>query len=166
MELFIELKRFLRYLGFIEFDGPYARLYAILSKICIIIIIIGGIGMQAGYFILEKNLTISKQIQCIVGIIGDLYCVVVFFTFTTQTKLFLDIMEVIEKRIDERERKFNRPIYKLRCDQVEYLTVILRMFLIGIIIVMLVVPTSIYSYFNYYVNGMGEESFIQPFPSK
>lgn len=166
MAIFMELKRFLRYLGFIDFDGPYAHLYAIFSKIFIIFTILGGIGMQAGYFILEENLTISKQIQCVVGIIGDLYCVVIFFTFSTQTKLFLDIIDVIEKRIEERERKFNRPIYKMRCDQVEFLTVMVRMLLIGLIIAMLVVPTTIYSYFNYYVNDMGEDSFFQAFPSK
>lgn len=166
MAIFVELKHFLRYLGFLKFNIPQAHSIAITLQFGVIFAIICGTSASAAYLILEKDGTMGEQVQCIAAILAYIYCAIVFVAFSLRAQQFLGMIDIIEQRILTREREFNRTMYKKRCNEVENLTIKVKIFLLGIIIALLIVPTTIVSYFNYFVNDMGEESFIRAFPMK
>lgn len=76
------------------------------------------------------------------------------------------MIDIIQAQIEERERKYGRTVYKKRSEEVEQLTIKVRYFINVALIALLIIPTSIVSYVNYYVKDKGPESFVLFAPMK
>lgn len=165
MAIFVELKLFLRYLGLLEFDGRNAALIAIILQTCVLSAILCGTAASLGYIIMEEC-TLGELIQCIGSSLALFYCGIVCVTFLFQKKRFLHMIDIIQAQIEERERKYGRTVYKQRSEEVEQLTIKVRYFINVALIALLIIPTSIVSYFNFYVKDKGPASFVLFAPMK
>lgn len=160
MEIFTRVKLLLRFVGLVQFDVPNAHIIALILKISVAFSIICAMSASAAFLITETEAPFDIQIQCFATIIVDVYGICTFAIFVVQIKNFIKVMKVLEDVIDERNRKYGRTIYAEINDEVEDFTMKVTTFVASTVFPLFVVSTSAISYYNYYVRGRGEASFM------
>lgn len=167
MIVFINLKRYISFLAVLGFDRPHGRTIRIVLSIIVFIAICSPFSITAGHLFLEKDASFEKQVQCGAAVLSLLYVVIVATIFSYWKQQFFGMVGDIEEQIEVRYCKYGRTIYKETSDAFETFTIRMILFLnVFLTILMGVIPATVASYYNYYVNDMGEASFIESVPSK
>lgn len=159
MQIFTELKRFLRYVGLLEFNTPNAHKIAIILQTIALLVQIIVLLPTMAFLLFDKDAVLGDRIQCLATFLSYAYCVLVFSIFLFRKQEFLGMITVLERTIDERNRKYVRTVYTEMNDEVEQLSVKVKIFVGGLVTPMLMTPPMVVSFFNYYVRDMGAESF-------
>lgn len=167
MTIFENLKSYVRFLGYLRFDKPFADIISIVLSITVVCGVLGVFSTSLAYLVLEENITIHDQVQCISSIfaIALVIWVIVIFAFNKQQ--FFRVIEDVEKQIRICERKYGSAIYKKANVEFESFTTKMIIFVNGILAIgTATIPVIFTSYYNYYVLNMGEASFVTSDPSK
>lgn len=166
MAIFVKLKQFLRLIGFLEFNIRCSQILGTSLRIITLSVLLCGFSATLAYPILEEGASLQEQIQSIAAALAYLYSTGILLIFECQKQQFHNIIENIEKKIKEREREFNHTVYKKSNSDFETLTIRMIIFINVFLVLLLMLPTTIISYYNYYMNNMGEASFIAAVPIK
>lgn len=159
MDIFRTLKRYLRLIGFLEYDRSYAYLIAIGLRSVVITGIVFKFSSTAAYLFFEKDAPLHKQVLCIASMLTMTYVAITTFTFLTKKQNFFGVIKDLETQIAERERKYGRAVYKEANAAFEAFTTKMIFALNGILgFVVAIIPVTLVSYFNYYVSHLGEDS--------
>lgn len=159
MAIFIEIKRFLRYIGLLELNLPYAHIIAIILQFATLITMILGTLPTFAYFLYEKDAVIGEKVQCVATTLAYFYVIVAFLIFCYRKDTFIGMIKTIEWKIHERERKYGRTVYREMSAEIGQLSAKVEFFMGGIVIPLLIIPTLLVSYFDYFVREKGEASF-------
>lgn len=159
MEIFTELKRILCYIGLLEFNVPNAHLIAIILQASTFITMTIGTLPTFAYLLYEDDAVIAEQIQCVATTLAYLYVFVALSIFSSEKDKFFGLIQTIDEKIHERERKYGRTIYSEMSAEIGRLSAKVMIFMGGIVIPLLIIPTMLVSYFDYYVMDKGEASF-------
>lgn len=166
MAIFVNLKQYSRFLGAIDFNRPNASSIRIVLNAIVIVVITVSILITSGFLIFERGATLSKYIQCGATLVSLFYVSSVLIIFAFQKELLLGLIDDIEDMIADRERKFSRPKYNEITEKIEDFTIKAIIFMNVLIgFGMTILPTTIVSYYSYYVSGNGEASFMESYPS-
>lgn len=167
MAIFKTLKIFLRLIGFLEYDRPYAYLIAIGLRSAVITGIVLKFSSTTAYLFFEKSAPLHKKILCLASMLSMTYVALTTFTFLTKKDRFFGVIKDLEAQIAVRERKYGRTVYKEANVAFEVYTAKMIISLNGILAFgVAILPVTLVSYYNYYVNDLGEDSFIVSVPAK
>lgn len=158
MAIFTELKRFLPYIGILKFNRSYANVFAFASKAIQFGAILFGFFGTLTFLLFDKEAVIGVKVQCFGGFATNCYFVALYLFYVVRGDEFLDLMKLIEKHINERERKFSRKMYKEKSIEVEAMTKKVETFIAASVLT-LIIPTTIICYLKYYVMNKGADSF-------
>lgn len=158
MAIFTALKRFLPYIGILKFNRSHANIIAFASKAIQCGAILFGFFGTLTFLLFDKEAVIGVKVQCFGGFATNCYFVALYLFYVMHGEKFVDLIKLIEKHIDERERKYARKMYKEKSAEVEAMTKKVETFIAASVLI-LIIPTTITCYLKYYVLNMGADSF-------
>lgn len=167
MAIFVTLKKYLRWLGFFEFENAYGRKIGIALSIFVPFVVVSSLIMTACYQFMEENTNIHKRIQSGSSVMAMSYVATAILLLLFKKQTFFGLIGVLEDQIQRRESRFSRPIYRETSAKFDSLTgniIIFMNLIVGFVLHIIFV--SLISYYNYYFNDMGEAAFIMIVPSK
>lgn len=130
-----------------------------------LIVMIYAIGITAGYIVIEKDAIICDQIMEFSSFVTQVYCVIICASFIMRKEEYLGMIDIISGEMDKREKEYHRPIYKEIRKEVESITTTVLIYMHGVVVGLLLIPTMILSYTNYYLLHKGASSFVGTVPS-
>lgn len=156
MELFVQLKRNMRLIGYLEYKIAKASILAIilriLSTLSLVYCLLTTIAVS-----MSKTATMAERFISIETSMGYLYIVIINLVFLWRRDGFFEIVELMQMKIEQRITC--EAIYKRYNEKIENLVYVIKIFMFAIIIPTVILPIMSFSYFNYYKRGMGELSF-------
>lgn len=100
MKIFIEIKKLLRLLGVLEFNHRRSKVIQ-----CFLIMIVCGtiipFELSTLWFFCFVAATFIEQVECFLGLVGELFIFVMFLMLTRQQKEILDLIIKMETRINK-----------------------------------------------------------------
>lgn len=167
MAIFKNLKIYVQFLGYLQFDKPYADITSIFLSVTVVCGVLGVFSTSLAYLILEEKITIHEKVQCVSSIFAIALVIWVIVIFTINKQQFLRVIDHIEKQIKICERKYGSVIYKEANVEFERFTVKMVVFVNGFLAIgTATIPVIFTSYYNYYVLNMSEASFVTSDPSE
>lgn len=165
MAIFVNLKQYARFLGYLQFDKPYAKAISIVLSIFVTIGCIGICCTTLTYLLMEEN-DLHDQIQCVSSMFAVSLVIWIAGYFSYYKQHFLDEIDNMEMQIIAAERKHNTTCYQQTMAEFEDFTFKIILFVnMGLVIGAATIPPILTSYYNYYVKDMGAASFTGE-PSK
>lgn len=159
MEIFIELKRFLRYIGLLDFKSPNSHKISFFLQVIVILVLSVGLLPTLAFVQFNKDAILGERIQCLATFISYSYCLLTFAIILCRKDEFIGLITVLERTMNDRERHYARTVYKEMNAEVEQLSRRVKLFVCGVVTPLLMTPPMVISFFNYYVLDMGDESF-------
>lgn len=102
MEIFVELRKFLRYIGFLEFETRHGRILSLILRIPGFSLLIFAVITTVWYLIFDAK-TFAEQTQSIETCEAYSYILTIYSIFILRRKDFLHMIKIIETRIGERK---------------------------------------------------------------
>lgn len=159
MAIFIELKHFLRYIGLLDFNSPHSQKITIILQAIVLLLLIFGMLPTLVFLQTGSEATIAERIQCLATFLSYGYCWLIFTIILYRKQEFIGMINNLELTIEMRERKFSRTVYEKINAEVEKLSRRVKYFVGGLVVPLLLIPPLTISFYNYFVLGMGEDSF-------
>lgn len=98
----MELRKFLRYIGFLEFETRYCRILSLILRIPGFSLLILAVITTVWYLLFEAS-TFAEQTQSIETCEAYSYILTMYSIFILRRQDFAQMIKTIEKRIGERK---------------------------------------------------------------
>lgn len=105
MEIFVNLKRLLKFAGFVEFDNSFGGLIAIFLRIFEFSVVFYGFASTM-WIVFLTNEPIVEKAKSLESAECLFYVLALQFIFTMWPQQFFDMIDIINKKI--RERKLSK----------------------------------------------------------
>lgn len=113
MEIFVELRKLLRSIGFLEYKTRHGRLLSLLLRLPGFSLLIFTITTTL-WFLAFEAATFAEQTQSIETTEAYSYILIIYVIFISSRRDFLLMIKIFEKRIGEREYRIGKTFFKIR----------------------------------------------------